>query len=114
MGNCASSKAGLKLTDVTLGEQQTAHAGPRVFSGPHLDDPVNNVSCGSKSGEWLSCGEDSVVSLTNWQEGSVSHMWHGHKKGVNCVVPATQLDGAVSAGRDCTIKLWNRGKQEIL
>ena len=109
MGNLCSSKPGLTLADVTLSDPSSGTSKSSVFQGAHQDDPVNTVACGCHDGEWVTCGEDGIVSLANWQKGSVVHTWRGHRKGVNRV--AAMRDGAVSAGRDCTVKLWKRANQ---
>eukprot|EP00966_Prymnesium_polylepis_P096357 2232905-Prymnesium_polylepis.2 len=115
MGLCSSKP--VSLTDVTLTQEGAASqaSGPRSFGGAHAgDEPVNGVAHGLERGQWLSCGEDSAVALTDWQQGSVLQTWRGHKKGVNRVLPAPRLDGAVSAGRDTLIKVWRRGQPEAV
>ena len=110
MGACSAKP--LALTDVTL-TQDGASRSPLRFGTDHtFDEPINGVVSGLRGGQWLSCGEDGLVSLADYSQGSVVQSWRGHKKGVNRVLPAPQLDGVISAGRDTVIKIWRPGQSE--
>jgi WD40 repeat protein len=114
MGACGSKGGARELsgTPVALPSagQGTAR---RTFAGAH-DDMANSVACGCGPGEWLSCAEDKTVALTDWISGRVVSTWRGHSRGVNRVIPAPHVDGALSCSRDTTVRLWKRGEAEAV
>ena len=86
-----------------------SNSGPREFIGAH-DDMANCVSAGCEAGEWLSGAEDKLIALSDWRAGRVVHTWRGHERGVNRVLAAPHVDGALSCSRDTTVRLWKRGE----
>lgn len=105
---CGGSKPESSASESNVTFTLQAEAAPRRFTGAH-DDMANSVAaCGP--GEWLSCAEDKIVALTDWRGGRVLQTWRGHERGVNRVLALPSIDGAISASRDTTVKLWKRGE----
>ena len=75
---------------------------------------ANGVAASGSSGEWLSCSEDKSVGVVDWRGGRVVQVWRGHERGVNRVVAAPRIGGALSASRDTTIRVWKRGQAVAL
>jgi len=81
-------------------------------------DIVNRLARGPSTGTWLSAAEDRTVVLYDAARHEQLEVWAGHAKGVNAVAPLHAPHGdadalaAVSASRDCTLKLWRRGVRE--
>ena len=98
------SKPPLTLTTVDVQEgasKPTASA--REFPASHvLDEPINCVAPGLERGQWLSCGEDGLVALADWRQGSVLQTWRGHKKGFASEGRVEALDAALASMRQRT------------
>lgn len=101
-----ASGVGVSLT------REEPNASHKLFPGAHSDDICNGVAASSTPGQWLSCAEDKLVALTDWRAGTVLHRWRGHERGVNRVVAVPHIEGALSASRDTTVRLWKPGSQE--
>ena len=106
---CAGSKAEAESRYTPSAVRPIA----REFAGPH-SEMASAVAAGRVPGELLSCGEDRCVALTDWVSGTVLERWQGHEKGVNCVLPAPRLDGALSGSRDATVRQWKCGQPEAV
>ena len=85
-----------------------SNSGPREFIGAH-DDMANCVSAGCEAGEWLSGAEDKLIALSDWRAGRVVHTWRGHERGVNRVVAAPHVGGALSCASANTVRRWRGG-----
>mmetsp|Transcript_48178 Transcript_48178/g.104349 ORF Transcript_48178/g.104349 Transcript_48178/m.104349 type:complete len:364 (-) Transcript_48178:326-1417(-) len=83
---------------------------PRTFAGPHAD--MATCVAAAATGQAFSAGDDGSVALVSWAEGVVLERWRGHKKSVNGLACASNLNGVFTASRDCTIRLWKRAAPE--
>lgn len=113
MGKCSSKEA---LGDAATSQNcksatNPVSSSPVHFSNGHTyDEPINDVVHGLLPGQWLSCGEDGVVAMVDWRQRKLMQSWRGHRKGVNCVLSAPRLSGAVSGGRDTLLKIWKENQ----
>lgn len=114
---CAGSKpdSSLEISGATnhVSLASSGVRNDRSFPGPHIE-LASTVAAGRVPGEILSGGEDRCVALTDWVGRKIVQQWRGHEKGVNCVLPAPKLDGAVSGGRDTTVRQWRVGTPEAV
>jgi len=106
MGNSCGSTASERYA---TSEQKSRPGGaPICFAGPHAE-MATGVCATGRAGEWVSCDDAGSIALVQWASGGAIEWWAGHAKSATRVASAAWLDGAVSASRDATIRVWRRG-----
>lgn len=106
---CSGSRPSTDLSayGVAVGVNGSGASAPRAqFANGHANDFCNGITAGNAPGQWISCGEDKKVIVADWHAQRVVTTWCGHDKGVNRVIAAPHVGGALSASRDTTVKLW--------
>lgn len=108
MGNCASSRAGPASRYGSSASGKATAIPGAVFPGPHKE-MATAVCASGQTGEWISGDDAGAVALVDWAGGGATEHWAGHPKSVTGVATAAWLDGAISASRDTTVRIWRRG-----